>query len=107
VEPVRIKLYGLVSMTRRGYLIQLTIGLALLAALAGLATYMPPLPNLAEEGKPQTLYVTVSLWVLRHLPWIVLTVAVLFALEAVIVLRRFARAESRERERLAKASPQQ
>jgi len=97
VQPVRIKLYGLFSVTRRGYLLQLaTAGLCLLALLL-LRVFLPPLPNLTGAAHERPWNVAFFLWFLQNLHWVVLVLALLFALEAFIVLRKFARAEASQR----------
>lgn len=98
-EPVRIKLYGLLSMTRRGYLAQLITGIVLLVSLF-LAWYaFWPYRRL----EPRAGGMGVTIWLMHHLPWLLLILGLLFAVEAVIVLRRFRRAEAR---RSGSAGPQ-
>ena len=92
--PIRIKLYGLVTVTKRGYLIQLAVVVVLLAVLLGIwlrvrAADLRDLPPSAER----------LFQLLNALPWVVLACAVLVAVEAYVVLRRFARAEAERRSR--------
>jgi hypothetical protein len=94
MEPVRIRLYGLKSVTRRGYLVQLIISIGLLLALLVIGFVMPPLPAEEVNDRPSLVMVTT---LLNHLPWIALVLAILLGLEAVLVLRRFAREEARQR----------
>src|SRR4051812_35067396 len=94
MEPVRIRLYGLVSMTKRGYLMQLAAAGVLLAALLVIRASMPALP----QGTPQDPLPPRMAWVvflLRNLHWLAVLLAVLFTVEAFLVLRAFARAENR------------
>lgn len=93
MDPVRIRLYGLVSVTKRGYLIQLVVAAVVLAGLLLLRILAPPLPDAA--GTPSGLEFLAGF--LRNLHWIVLALAALFALEAYIVLRRFGREEAKRR----------
>lgn len=96
--PIRIKLYGLMSVTKRGYLVQLGVTVVLLAVLLGVWWRLPPAAESAnlppEFGRLLTA--------LSYLPWVVLGIAVLVGLEAFVVLRRFGRAEALRR---AKAPP--
>jgi hypothetical protein len=90
VEPVRVKLYGLVWTTRRRYLIQLVVAGLLMAGL--LAAWLFHWLNLRDKVRAVE---SPSLgWVVALLdltPWIVLVVAVLQGVEAFFVLRAFAR----------------
>jgi hypothetical protein len=90
--PIRIKLYGLISVTKRGYVMQLVLGGLLLAALIGMwlqfrARLDPSLsPSVAQF---RALF--------DYIPWVVLAIVVLYAIEATLVLRRFAREEAQRR----------
>jgi hypothetical protein len=97
--PIRIKLYGLVSVTRCGYLVQLVLVVFLLAVLIGVWLRLPRTPDLRD---PPPEFVRL-LTLLSYLPWVVLVIAVLVAVEAFVVLRRFAREEAKRR---AQAPPQ-
>jgi hypothetical protein len=109
--PIRIKLYGLVSVTKRGYLTQLALVVVLLVLLLILWFSVPPAvdlketpPELANSWKYQVGVRVRPL--LLYLPWVVLLFALLFALEAFFVLRRFAREEeARRRARHSEALP--
>jgi hypothetical protein len=92
-DPIRIKLYGLFTMTRRGYLTQLVIAAFLLVALAVLPSFLPLAPPGRGIEVPDRLLLVLS--VLKNLPWIALGLAVLFGIEAFFVLRRFRREEAR------------
>jgi hypothetical protein len=90
--PIRIKLYGLISVTRRGYLTQLVLAAFLLAGLFGMWLYLRARINPAagpEVARIRELF--------DYVPWVALAIAVLYAIEATIVLRRFAREEARRR----------
>ncbi len=93
MEPVRVKVYGLVSMTRRGYLTQLG-GAALLIAVL-LAFRWLSWPNLrpdpARVSEPRLRYMIA---VFDQIHWIAGVVALLLVVEGWFVLRRFARKEA-------------
>jgi hypothetical protein len=91
--PIRIKLYGLVSVTRRGYLVQLVAVVFLLAVLLGVWMNLPRTSDLRNPPPEFVRLVTL----LSYLPWVVLAIAVLVAVEAFVVLRRFAREEAKRR----------
>jgi hypothetical protein len=95
MEPVRVKLYGLMPVTKRGYLFQLTLAACLLGGLLYVWTYLPPRPADQKGVLPPR---SVWIWaVLDKLPWLVAAVAALYGIEAVIVFRRFARKEAAQR----------
>jgi hypothetical protein len=93
VEPVRVKVYGLVSMTRRGYLTQLAVaGLLVVVWLAFRWLYWPGVrPDPAKVREQRLRYMIV---LLDNIPWIVVVVAALLLLEAWLVLRRFRQKEA-------------
>jgi hypothetical protein len=102
--PVRIKLYGLVTVTKRGYLAQLAAAALMLAALVVIRAYVPPVGELArQEYVPAAA--SAALWFLTNLHWIALALAALFAVEAFFVLRRFAREEAKQPPAAAPAGP--
>jgi hypothetical protein len=90
VDPIRVKLYGLVSVTRRGYIIQLLFAGLMLVVL--LSVWFIRWLAIREEMRGLELR---SLdWVITLLdltPWVVLGVAVLLSVEAWFVFRAFAR----------------
>ena len=93
MEPVRVKLYGLFSLTRRRYLMQLVVGGVLMAVLLGL--WLFHWLRLREQVRGLDLP---SLdWVITLLdltPWLVLIIALLQSIEAYVVLRAFARKQA-------------
>lgn len=96
MEPVRIRLYGLITTTKRGYLLQLGTAVVLMVVLILIRLSLPPLP----EGSPEQPLPPTLAWVvflLGNLHWVVVGLAVLFGLEAFLVLRAFARAEATQR----------
>jgi hypothetical protein len=99
-KPVWIKYWGLIPMTRRGYVVTLTM----VAALAGivvvycaLAGWLPPLRTLWE---PDAVRVPTNFfgWVYRHLWWIVIACLIAQIIDTCLVLRQFA---GKEREQAA------
>jgi len=89
-DPVRIRLYGL-SLTRQGYMRFLAAGLGLTGVLLVVwAVVLGGPPDPAESARPPDLVILLR----RFLPWVILAAAVLEALEAFVVLRRFRRAEA-------------
>src|SRR5262245_34258601 len=94
MEPHRVKLYGLFFVTKRRYLVQLSVTIGLLLGLLGLWWYLPnvPLPA-AREGELPPHLVAAS-WLLRNLHWLVIGLAILVAAEAILVFRRFSRVEA-------------
>ena len=94
--PVRIKLYGLFAVTRRGYLVILIIGVLLLGVLFGVwvVWVTRSLPAEAPAEGPGRMVPLL----LNHLYLLVLFLAVLLGLEAYVVFRRFARAEALRRQ---------
>jgi hypothetical protein len=93
VEPVRVKVYGLVSMTRRGYLTQLAIAAMLVFVLLVFRWLRWPevRPDPAKVRDQRVLYVIVFF---DNVQWIVAVVAALLVFEAWLVLRRFAQKEA-------------
>src|SRR5262245_19502671 len=99
--PVRIKLYGLLPVTRKGYLrLQVVSMILALALLAGAVWVRVSPPALAKWSAKPALQELASL-VLPHLVWVMLGVIVLDVFEMVLTLRQFRR---KEEERNAQAS---
>ncbi len=95
MEPVRVKLYGLFSMTRRRYLAQLVLsGLLIVALLVVWLVHWTSTRQQAHALDLPSLRRVVLL--LDLLPWIALGLCVLQAIEAVIVLRAFARKQAQQ-----------
>jgi hypothetical protein len=94
VEPVRVKVYGLFSRTRRRYLIDAAIGtiFGLFLLVAWWLGWPILRQRLATLTLPPLLQVTVA--VLDATPWILLGAAVYKGMEVLLVWRLFARKES-------------
>lgn len=104
MEPVRIKLYGLIRVTRRAYLFQLGLTALLLAVL--FVTWYLLLVNVRLEPADRLPRAVQFVFVvLNLLPYVVPILAGLFAIEAVLVLRQFARAEAARKDFLTAAPP--
>jgi hypothetical protein len=95
VEPVRVKVYGLFSRTRRRYLIEAATG-----AVFGLllfAAWWLGWPHLRQRlvnlDLPPLLRLIVA--VLDRTPWILLGAALWKGMEVLLVLRAFAHKEAR------------
>jgi hypothetical protein len=91
VQAVRVKVYGLVPMTRRRYLVQLTFAVVLSLALLGLWWHSWPgvRAEMRASPTPATRWVVAAL---NAAPWVILAAMVQQAVESWFVLRRFAAA---------------
>lgn len=90
MTPVRVKLYGLIPITRKRYLIQVGFALFLAAVLlVAWFLYWPTVRNSLRAANSPTLDRIVVFWNLA--PVVVGSIVVLQAIEAWIVLRLFAR----------------
>jgi hypothetical protein len=100
--PVRVKIYGLISLTKRTYLICVGVGFVGLVALLVLwAVTLTPETPLERSGQaPPTPWYLWRQWA----PWLIGAGVLLGALEAYFVLRRFRRAEA-EQQRAAAPDP--
>jgi hypothetical protein len=96
VEPVRVKLYGLLWMTKRRYVAQAVI--AAVGAVAVLVGWYFAWPGLRERltrpELPPSAVRTTIVAVMDCVPWIVLAGLAYQAAEAAVVLRLFARKEA-------------
>jgi hypothetical protein len=96
--PVRIKLYGLFSLTKRAYLTWVCLGtVGLLALLVVWLVTITPESPLEKSGK-----YPFNPWFLWRIyaPWIIAGGLLLGWLEAYLILKRFRRAEA-ERQQAA------
>lgn len=92
--PVRIKMYGLFSMTKRTYLIWVGIGAAgLFGLLIAWVVSVTRVPETPLEKIGQTPLHPWYLW-RAYGPWIIAAGLLLGMAEAYVVLRRFRRAEA-------------
>ena len=90
--PVRVKLYGILSLTKRTYLLLVAVGaVGLLALLIWWAVDTGPPTPLEQSGKyPLTPWFVWRNWG----PWMIAAGYLLGGLEVLLVLRRFRRAEA-------------
>ena len=88
MTPVRVKLYGLIPIARRRYVVQLVVALTLAAGLL-LAwwLYWPTVRGSLQESRSAVLDGVVRFW--DAAPYVILGIVVLQGIEAWIVLRRF------------------
>jgi hypothetical protein len=92
-DPVRIKLYGVLTLTRRTYYVLLGLGVLLLAAwLLAWAN----LPRLNDDPEAQAM-TRVWVWTWNNMPWLVLGGVLLAFIEVWFVLRKFSREEAAQR----------
>jgi hypothetical protein len=95
-EPVRVRLYGLVSLTRRHYLMQLAVVVVLAAGLLALWWFRWPDVRKALRAA-QSPVMDKAIVFFDAAPWVVGAVAVLQAVEAFFVLRAFRRKEAEKK----------
>ena len=98
MEPVRIKYYGLVWMTKRSYLVTTAVagvGAALILGVAAAAGLLPPFRWPWEEpALPGTGF---GPWFYNHLYLILGVLLLLEVVDIVTVLRKFARKEAEQK----------
>jgi hypothetical protein len=94
VEPVRVKVYGLVPRTRSRYLVESAVALGFAAVL--FIAWWLGWPVLRQRFERQELPAVVQVVrvVLEWAPWILLGALGIKLLEMMIVLRCFARRET-------------
>jgi hypothetical protein len=90
VEPVRVRLYGLVSITRRRYLMQLAFWPVLVPLLLAAWWYRWPAARaILADSESESAAPLIAFG--DAFPWVVLGAALLQGIEAFFVLRAFAR----------------
>ena len=93
MPPVRVKVYGLHSLTRRSYLRQAAAGGAILVLLLFAWWAGWPGLRLSFKGRELPPWMRLTVQVLDNVPWILLGAGVFKAFEMWIVLRAFTRRE--------------
>src|SRR5262245_24549553 len=91
-EP-RVKVYGLVRLTRRAYLACQVVAVFLAVAVLALGLFLPR--HKEEHGQPLVPFVRFFNGFLDLLPWIALLLLILVAVETYVVLKKFDREASR------------
>ncbi len=102
MKPVWIKYYGLIPMTRWGYLVALSISgavLALLLLMAAVAGFMPPFDTM-WSSRHHVPGRGISVWLYNHGWWFIVACAVAQGIDTFCTLRLFAKKEAEERARL-------
>ena len=90
MTPVRVKLYGLIPMTRRRYLVQFVVALVLsVGLLVGWWLYWPTVRASLEASRSDMLDRVIWFWDLA--PWVIGGIVVVQMIEAWVVLRQFRR----------------
>lgn len=95
MPPVRLKLYGILWMTRRRYVQQLVLAAGFAAGFFVLWWQMWP-GNRGLFDAAESPALERFIWIMDHAPWILLGVALLQFLEAYLVLRAFRRKEAEQ-----------
>ena len=95
MEPVRVKVYGLFSLTRRRYLIQAIAGVAtaMVVLIAWYFAWPPMHERLTRPELPPSAFRTFLVAVLNNVPWILMAALAYKMAEVYFVLRIFARKE--------------
>jgi hypothetical protein len=96
MPPIRVKVYGMLSMSKAGYLTVQVIGLVVLLALDFVLFFYVARPEIPRGTEP-SLTVRLSLWLLDALPWLILAGLAYESLETWLMLKKFAREEARQR----------
>jgi hypothetical protein len=96
VEPVRVKMYGLFSLTKRRYLGQAVSGAIGAAIVFGgwFFAWPPMYRTLTQHELPPSFFREMIVVVLSNVPWILLAALVYKAIEVYVVLQIFGRKEA-------------
>lgn len=102
MAPVRVKVYGLLSRTRRQYVSQQVVAVVLMIPLLAIWVYWQTqiVPELAGRNLPRYLALLMGLF--DAIPWLVAPLLLAIALETFLVMRIFARKEAEQRASEAK-----
>jgi len=104
LNPVRIKVWGLIWLTRRWYLILLAVAAVLAVVLLGMWHWRWPAAReqLRAARTPTTDFIVAFC---DAGPWIVLVIALLQGIEAFVILRMFKRREAEQQVQPPNPSP--
>lgn len=101
MEPVRVKVYGLFSITKQKYIAQLFLTFMIAATILvahsqvySLFAAMVRGPRLSPKDVPNSA--DQLLWWLDRIPYLVMVILVLVCVEAFLVFRAFARKEAEQ-----------
>ena len=98
MQPVRVKAYGLVYLTKRTYLVIQGFGLVFLLTLL-VFCLVAPRPLAWEAVNPSVT------WMMDYGPWIIGVVLVLEMIETTFMLLRFAEKEAEQNARAPDEGP--
>ena len=99
MKPVWIKYWGLIPMTRRGYLVTLTMAIAvalIIVVCCAVAGLLPPLKTLWEPD-PVAAQLGWRGWIYNYMWWLCIVAVIAQAIDTAMVLRKFAQKEAEER----------
>jgi hypothetical protein len=106
MQPRRIKYFGLVWMTRRGYLISLAVAGFVAVACIAVAAAMGTMPPLRSLWEPVLQGPGFRVFFVNNLYRLLLLCLVAQALDTFVVLRKFAKKEA-EQKRAIEAAHQE
>src|SRR5438093_209112 len=95
MQKVRVKVYGLIPLTKRTYLVLQALGLGVIVAAFAAGVCLPRPKPARGEVLPPVAVMAVRL--LDWLPWLALLFLAAGAAETWLVLRKFARKEAEQR----------
>src|SRR5262249_281594 len=108
MSQIRIKYYGILPITKRGYLLATAVGgvVALgVIVVCMLIGRMPPLSTLWQPWQPSPARERLLFRLYDHLYHIILICIVLQIIDGFVVLRRFQRLEAAQRVSLVAGQP--
>ena len=96
MEPVRVKVYGLFSLTKRRYVSQAVAGVvgAVVVFVGWFFAWPPMRDRLTRPDLPPSSFREMIVAILSNVPWILLAALVFKAVEVYIVLSIFGRKEA-------------
>lgn len=94
MPPIKVKVYGLLPLSKKSYLTVQVVGLVVLLALAFVLFFCVRRPVIDFEP---SWMVRQAIWLLEVLPWLVLGGLAYEGIETWFVLKKFAREEAKQR----------